>query len=276
MRNKLWSTLPVTFVLITLFIAGGAGCSVPIDTSPSSTTITPEPGPAKPTPTPETEPISEEIPGWIQSSRDLDGVPGTVYALKDGDWVEVTVGSVIGQAYRTENGWYWPSTRTRSYGSSDEFASVYVHKSINQETGEIYIAEIEWKSAAERKAELDAIIEGGETPQPPAYTPEPVPLPTPTPHPPGSVWLTRIDISPSSPESIGIGGTLQFTATGTYSDGSTADITSQVFWDSMISNHATVSTTGLATGVWGGITNIIAIMDGISARVRLEVLDPYK
>ena len=98
----------------------------------------------------------------------------------------------------------------------------------------------------------------------------PEPTPTPITHPPGSVWLTKIEISPSSP-SIRVGETLQFTATGTYSDGSTADITSQVFWDAM-GTRVTISSTGLATGVRGGGTiKIYAIMDTVSTRIDLLV-----
>ncbi|MFC2023047.1 Ig-like domain-containing protein [Chloroflexota bacterium] len=98
----------------------------------------------------------------------------------------------------------------------------------------------------------------------------PIPTPTPPPTPTPSVYLTTIEISPPSPNSIAIGETIQFTATGTYSDGSTEDITSRVKWSS-VNDHATISPTGLATGVSAGATYIWANMSFIGVNVYLDV-----
>ena len=48
------------------------------------------------------------------------------------------------------------------------------------------------------------------------------------------------------------GLTQQFTATGTYSDASTADLTGSVTWASATTRVATINAAGLATGVDAG------------------------
>ena len=48
------------------------------------------------------------------------------------------------------------------------------------------------------------------------------------------------------------GATSQFTATATMSDGTTQDVTSQAAWTSSNTTDATVSSTGLVTGVAAG------------------------
>jgi hypothetical protein len=74
------------------------------------------------------------------------------------------------------------------------------------------------------------------------------------------VTLTSIAVTPASP-SIGIGNTLQFTATGTYSDNSTKNITSSVTWASSNTLFATIGiSAGLATGVAVGTTEITATL----------------
>jgi len=42
--------------------------------------------------------------------------------------------------------------------------------------------------------------------------------------------LVSIAVAPSSPTSLAVGSMVQFTATGTYADGSTADITNNAAW----------------------------------------------
>ncbi len=60
--------------------------------------------------------------------------------------------------------------------------------------------------------------------------------------------LQSIAVTPTSP-SIAKGATQQFTATGTYSDNSTANISNSVTWNSATTVTATINSTGLATGV---------------------------
>lgn len=69
--------------------------------------------------------------------------------------------------------------------------------------------------------------------------------------------LVSIAVTPANP-SIAAGSTEQFTATGTYSDSSTANITGSVTWSSSNTGEATIASGGLATGVSAGSPNIIA------------------
>jgi uncharacterized protein YjdB len=76
--------------------------------------------------------------------------------------------------------------------------------------------------------------------------------------------LTGIAISPTSP-SIAIGTSQQFTAIGTYSDASTANITSSVPWQSSDRTKATISAGGQASGVGIGNTTITASLNGVTS-----------
>ncbi len=83
--------------------------------------------------------------------------------------------------------------------------------------------------------------------------------------------LTAIAVTPANP-SIPKGLTQQFTATGTYSDGTSAPLTSSVTWTSAIPATATiVSATGLATGVVAGTSVITATSAGIAGNTTLTV-----
>ncbi len=80
--------------------------------------------------------------------------------------------------------------------------------------------------------------------------------------------LTSIALSPTSP-TVARGLTEQFTATGTYSDGSTANLTTQVTWASGTTSVATISNTagsqGLASTLATGTTTIYATLGGITS-----------
>jgi hypothetical protein len=83
------------------------------------------------------------------------------------------------------------------------------------------------------------------------------------------IALQSIAVTPSNP-SLAIGLTLQFTATGTYSDASTRDITTSVTWTS--SKPAVAAITiggGLATAVHQGPTTITAASGAIFGSTRL-------
>lgn len=69
--------------------------------------------------------------------------------------------------------------------------------------------------------------------------------------------LKSIAVTPSNP-SISVGDTQQFTATGTYTDGSTKDLTGSAAWSSSNTAVATIAAGGLATGVGAGSTTITA------------------
>ena len=74
---------------------------------------------------------------------------------------------------------------------------------------------------------------------------------------PSSNTIVSITLSPASAQILPT-GTQQYTATGTFGDNSTRDVSSQVTWVSSATNIATISTAGLATAVALGTTNITA------------------
>src|SRR5258708_5006304 len=85
------------------------------------------------------------------------------------------------------------------------------------------------------------------------------------PHP-TTKTLTSIAVTPATPANLKVGATQQFTATGTYSDSSTADITATVTWASGTTATATITASGgLATGVAGGTTSITASLGTVTA-----------
>ncbi|MDA8083476.1 MAG: Ig-like domain-containing protein [Nitrospiraceae bacterium] len=89
------------------------------------------------------------------------------------------------------------------------------------------------------------------------------------------VWLVSIAVSPADP-AIVPGTTQPFTATGTYSDNTTRDITTAATWSSSDQNVATVSNAsgseGWAAGVRTGAATITATADGVSGSTSLTVL----
>jgi len=85
--------------------------------------------------------------------------------------------------------------------------------------------------------------------------------------------LVSIAISPNNP-TLGKGGSLQLTATGTYSDGSSQVLTTQVAWASTTPAVATVSPSGLATGVDFGSATVSASLGAVSGSTTLNVFQP--
>jgi len=77
-------------------------------------------------------------------------------------------------------------------------------------------------------------------------------------------------VSPTN-ASIVATGQQQFTATGTYSDGSHQNLTSTATWTSSAPSIATISSAGLATGVAAGSTTIKATSGSISGSTTLTV-----
>jgi len=84
------------------------------------------------------------------------------------------------------------------------------------------------------------------------------------------IILLSIELSPAS-ASIEVGQTLQFTATATYSDGSTAAITNTAIWTSSNPLVATFSPGGLATGISSGVANITATVGTVQGSTSLTV-----
>ena len=82
--------------------------------------------------------------------------------------------------------------------------------------------------------------------------------------------LQSIVVTPTTP-SILPGALLQFTATGTYSDGSTRNITTSVKWHSGNTAVATVNSSGVATGLAAGSCRIYAKLNTIVGYTKLTV-----
>jgi uncharacterized protein YjdB len=88
-----------------------------------------------------------------------------------------------------------------------------------------------------------------------------------------AVNLSSISVAPAA-SSIPVNTTQQFTATGSYSDGSSRDLTALVTWASTASAVATIDPTGLATGVAAGPTTISATLGTVSGSTSLTVAAP--
>src|SRR5260370_16941513 len=82
--------------------------------------------------------------------------------------------------------------------------------------------------------------------------------------------LTSIQVTPYSP-TLSMGQTQQFSATGTFSDGSTQNISSSVVWGSTNSAVAGVSSSGLATASAHGTTTITATSGSVSGSSPLTL-----
>ena len=85
--------------------------------------------------------------------------------------------------------------------------------------------------------------------------------------------LLLIDITPGSP-SISGANTVQFVATGTYTDASTLDLSASVTWNSLDNGVATVSGTGLAAGVSAGDTTITVSLSPVNGSTPIIVTVP--
>lgn len=82
--------------------------------------------------------------------------------------------------------------------------------------------------------------------------------------------LQSIVVTPANPSLLTL-STASFTATGLYSDGSTADITNKVNWTSDSPTIATIATGGTASTLKQGTTSIGATLDGVSVATTLKV-----
>lgn len=81
---------------------------------------------------------------------------------------------------------------------------------------------------------------------------------------------TSLAISPSAPAISGV-GTQQLTITATMRDGSTRDVTSTSSYVSATPGKATVSATGLVTGVASGTSVITVTYQGVKATATVTV-----
>jgi N-acetylneuraminic acid mutarotase len=88
-----------------------------------------------------------------------------------------------------------------------------------------------------------------------------------------SAALVSMTVNPAS-ATIAIGGSQPYQAMGTYSDGSTQNVTGLVSWSSATTAVATISNTGVALGASQGNTTVSASFESISASVPLTVGAP--
>ena len=82
--------------------------------------------------------------------------------------------------------------------------------------------------------------------------------------------LVTITLSPQTP-TIALGTTQQFTASGTYTDGSVQDLTATVQWTSSSAMVAVMNATGLATSAGTGTATITAMLGTVTASTTLTV-----
>jgi hypothetical protein len=82
--------------------------------------------------------------------------------------------------------------------------------------------------------------------------------------------LQSIAVSPANPSILSLSSG-SFQALGTYSDGSTSDVSSQVTWSSSRTDLATISNTGVATTLAQGTALIGASLAGIGGVTNLKV-----
>jgi sugar lactone lactonase YvrE len=85
--------------------------------------------------------------------------------------------------------------------------------------------------------------------------------------------LVSIAVTPST-ASILTGESAQFSASGTFTDGSTRTMTSEVLWSTDASSVATVSASGLATGAGAGAARVITTSGTITGYASLTVTLP--
>ncbi len=86
--------------------------------------------------------------------------------------------------------------------------------------------------------------------------------------------MVSIAVTPADP-SIALGTNQQFSATGTFSDNTTQDLTTSATWGSSVTSVATISnvagSNGRASSAGTGTTTIIAVSGGLSASTTLTV-----
>jgi len=87
----------------------------------------------------------------------------------------------------------------------------------------------------------------------------------------GPPVLQSLSITPQTAE-IPKGGTQQFVATGTFTDGATQNLTNSVQWTSTATSIATINSTGLATGVGMGQAGIRCALGSVDSGIYPSLL----
>src|SRR6266705_4581398 len=88
---------------------------------------------------------------------------------------------------------------------------------------------------------------------------------------PSPKTLTSLQITPTN-QAIAVGSSQQLKAAGTFSDGSTADLTASVTWKSSDAGLATIDGAGLAKAVAVGRPQVTATSGAVSSSTRLIIV----
>jgi uncharacterized protein YjdB len=89
----------------------------------------------------------------------------------------------------------------------------------------------------------------------------------------GSATLTGLTVTPLSATVI-VSKTQSLKATGSYSDGTSKDLTASVTWSSADANTASVNAAGVVTGTATGITTVTAHSGNLSSSTQITVTSP--
>jgi len=87
---------------------------------------------------------------------------------------------------------------------------------------------------------------------------------------PGGNTITALQVTPSN-ASVQPGVTKQYTATATYGNNSTGDVTTQVTWSTSPTNIATINSAGLLTAATLGTATVKAQSGGLIASTNVTV-----
>jgi 6-phosphogluconolactonase (cycloisomerase 2 family)/uncharacterized protein YjdB len=204
-------------------------------------------------------------PAWIATNLtqrySSEGV--TFTAADISDWIDQEGDGVVGK-FRFQVA---AATQSSNFSFPSFVAEPYAGRSISVSSGQLYIN----GAAATGPATLEAGDAVSVSP-PPGVFPNGVRTiyllsgSTRISEVSFSSALTSISITPVNP-TVPFGFTRQLLATGTFSDGSTADLTQSVNWDSSSSAAATVSSPGLVTGMATGSATITATAFWVSSPV---------
>jgi len=82
--------------------------------------------------------------------------------------------------------------------------------------------------------------------------------------------LSSLSLAPAGP-TVPLGSTLQLTVAGTYSDGSTQDVTQQVTWNIDTPAIASITSGGMVSGLQVGTTGVEASLNGVQTSDTLTV-----
>src|SRR6184192_2314009 len=86
--------------------------------------------------------------------------------------------------------------------------------------------------------------------------------------------LVSLTVTPAN-STMALGTSKQFTATGTFSDASTQDVTASVLWSSSKATVATINNQGLASSVAIGSATITATLGAVSGSTNLTVANVH-